>query len=45
MYLQGTYVDSNYKNLIFFEKYLNNPDNGGFICYWDIDDQNINKLI
>ena len=45
MYPQGNYIDSNYKTLIVFEKDLNNPDNEGFVCYWDIDDQNINKLI
>ena len=45
MYPQGTYIDSNYKTLVVFEKDLNNPDNEGFVCYWDIDDQNINKLI
>ena len=45
MYPKGTYIHSNYKTLIVFEKDLNNPDNEGFVCYWDIDDQNINKLI
>ena len=45
MYPQGTYIDSNYKTLVVFEKDLNNPDHEGFVCYWDIDDQNINKLI
>ena len=45
MYPQGTYIDSNYKTLVVFEKDLNNPDNEGFVCYWDIEDQNINKLI
>ena len=45
MYPQGTYIDSNYKTLVVFEKDLNNPDNEGFVCYWDIDDHNINKLI
>ena len=45
MYPQGKYIDSNNKTLVVFEKDLNNPDNEGFVCYWDIDDQNINKLI
>tara|TARA_B100000925_G_C21803235_1_gene385584 strand:+ start:183 stop:416 length:234 start_codon:yes stop_codon:yes gene_type:complete len=45
MYPEGTLIDSNYKTLIVFEKDLNNPDNEGFVCYWDIDDNNIYKLI
>ena len=45
MYPQGNYINSSYKTLVVFEKDLNNPDNEGFVCYWDIDDQNINKLI
>ena len=45
MYPEGALIDSNYKTLIVFEKDLNNPDNEGFVCYWDIDDNNIYKLI
>ena len=45
MYPEGTLIDSNYKTLIVFEKDLNNPDNEGFVCYWDIDYNNIYKLI
>ena len=45
MYPEGTLIDSNYKTLIVFEKDLNNPVNEGFVCYWDIDDKNIYKLI
>ena len=45
MYPQGSYIDSNNKIIVVFEKDLNNPDNEGFVCYWDIDDQKIYKLI
>ncbi len=45
MYPQGNYIDSNYKTLVVFEKDLNNPDNEGFVCYWDIDDHNMYKLV
>jgi len=45
MYPQGTLIDVNYKTLIVFEKDLNNPENEGFVCYWDINEQNIFKLI
>ena len=45
MYPQETYIDSSCKTLIVFEKDLNNPNNEGFVCYWDIDDNNIYKLI
>ena len=45
MYPEGTLIDLNYKTLIVFEKDLNNPDNEGFVCYWDIVDNNIYKLI
>jgi len=45
MYPEGTLIDSNYKTLIVFEKDLNNPDNEGFVCYWDIDDNDIYKFI
>ena len=36
MYPQGTYIDSNYKTLVVFEKDLNNPENEGFICFWEV---------
>ncbi len=45
MYPQGTLIDANYKTLIVFEMDVNNPENEGFVCYWDIDDKNIYKLI
>tara|TARA_Y100001933_G_scaffold242320_1_gene269890 strand:+ start:258 stop:434 length:177 start_codon:yes stop_codon:yes gene_type:complete len=45
MYPQGNYINSSYKTLVVFEKDLNNPDNEGFVCYWDIDEQNNYKLI
>jgi len=45
MYPQGTLIDSKYKTLVVFEKDLNNPVNEGFVCYWDMDNKNIYKLI
>ena len=45
MYPQGKYIDSNNKTLVVFEKDLNNPDNEGFICFWEMKELNKNQLI
>tara|TARA_Y100001978_G_C23641011_1_gene408307 strand:+ start:92 stop:325 length:234 start_codon:yes stop_codon:yes gene_type:complete len=45
MYPQGKYIDSNNKTLVVFEKDLNNPDNEGFICFWEMKELNNNQLI
>ena len=31
--------------LAIFEKDIDNPENEGFVCYWEFNGQNINKLI
>ena len=36
MYPEGTLIDSKYKTLVVFEKDLNNPENEGFICFWQV---------
>tara|TARA_B100000212_G_scaffold63064_1_gene43134 strand:- start:951 stop:1184 length:234 start_codon:yes stop_codon:yes gene_type:complete len=45
MYPEGKYIDSNNKTLVVFEKDLNNPDNEGFICFWQMKELNNNQLI
>ena len=45
MYPEGTLIDSKYKTLVVFEKDLNNPENEGFICFWEVKKSFNNKLI
>ena len=36
MYPKGTFIDSKDKTLVVFEKDLYNPENEGFICFWEV---------
>ena len=45
MYPEGTLIDSKFKTLAIFEKDLNNPENEGFICFWEVKKSFDNQLI
>ena len=45
MYLEGTFINKLSNTLAIFEKDIDNPENEGFVCYWEFNGQNINKLI
>ena len=45
MYPEGTLIDSKYKTLVVFEKDLNNPENEGFICFWEVKKSFYKQLI
>ena len=45
MYPEGTLIDSKSKTIVVFEKDLNNPENEGFICFWEVKKSFDNKLI
>ena len=45
MYPEGTFINKLSNTLAVFEKDIDNPENEGFICYWEFNGQNINKLI
>tara|TARA_Y100001933_G_C18591841_1_gene394224 strand:+ start:187 stop:438 length:252 start_codon:yes stop_codon:yes gene_type:complete len=45
MYPEGTLIDSKDKTLVVFEKDLYNPENEGFICFWEVKKANEKKLI
>ena len=45
MYPEGTLIDSKFKTLAVFEKDLNNPENEGFICFWEVKKADEKKLI
>ena len=45
MYPEGTLINSSKNNLIVFEKDINNPENEGFICFWEIKNNFSNQLI
>ena len=45
MYPEGTFIKDIKDNLVVFEKDIENPENEGFVCYWEINDKNIYKLI
>ena len=36
MYPEGTLINLTKDNLVIFEKDLSNPENQGFVDYWDI---------
>ena len=45
MYPEGILINKSKQNLIIFEKDMNNPNNEGFIFFYDIGDINKKKLI
>ena len=45
MYPEVTFINKLSNTLAVFEKDIDNPENEGFICYWEFNGQNINKLI
>ena len=45
MYPEGTFINKLSNTLAIFEKDIDNPENEGFVCYWEFNGQNINKLI
>ena len=45
MYPEGTFINKLSNTLAIFERDFDNPENEGFVCYWEFNSQNINKLI
>ncbi len=45
MFPKGIFINLSKNKLIIFEKDFDNPENEGFVCYWQIDDHNVYKLI
>tara|TARA_B100000925_G_scaffold131006_1_gene98010 strand:- start:370 stop:603 length:234 start_codon:yes stop_codon:yes gene_type:complete len=45
MYPEGTFINELSNTIAIFEKDIDNPENEGFVCYWEFNGQNINKLI
>ena len=45
MYPKASLIKNNDRNLVVFERDLNNPFNEGFIIYWGISKANKKKLI
>ncbi len=45
MYPESTLINIKKDNLVVFEKDSANPENEGFVCYWEIYDSNVYKLI
>ena len=45
MYPKASLIKNNDRNLVVFERDLNNPFNEGFIIYWGISKENKKKLI
>ena len=45
MYPKVSLINKNKRNLVVFERDLNNPFNEGFIIYWEIIKSNNKKLI
>ena len=45
MYPKVSLVNKNRRNLVVFERDLNNPFNEGFIIYWEIINSNSKQLI
>ena len=40
MYPEGTFIKDTKDNLVVFEKDIDNPENEGFVCYWEIYSNN-----
>ena len=45
MYPEGTLINLKKDNLVIFEKDLSNPENEGFVGYWNINDTHVYKLV
>ena len=45
MYPKGTLINRKYNNFVVFEEDTSNPENEGFICFWNIANSNNNQLI
>ena len=45
MYPKVSLINKNKRNLVVFERDLNNPFNEGFIIYWEINKSNNKQLI
>ena len=45
MYPEGTFINELSNTVAIFEKDIDNPENEGFVCYWEFNGHNINKLI
>ena len=45
IYPEGNFINKLNNTLAIFEKDIDNPENESFICYWEFNGQNINKLI
>ena len=45
MYPKASLIKNDDRNLVVFERDLNNPFNEGFIIYWGISKENKKKLI
>ena len=45
MYPKVAFINKENRNLVVFERDLNNPFNEGFIIYWEISKSNNKKLI
>ena len=45
MYPEGAFINSSKDNLIVFEQDINNPENEGFVCFWNIKDDISRQLI
>ena len=44
MYPTGCLIDSEGNNIVVFEKDLNNPNNEGFIEFWELNNISIKQL-
>ena len=45
MYPKGTLINKKNSNFVVFEEDTNNPENEGFICFWNIINLNNKQLI
>ena len=44
MFPEGTFTSQTNNNLIVFEKDINNPEQEGFVCFWEIKDIDFKQL-
>ena len=44
MFPEGTFINEKNNNLIVFEKDTNNPEYEGFVCFWEIKDNDFKQL-
>ena len=45
MYPEVTFINPQKNNLVIFEKDISNPENEGFVGYWEINDTDDYKLV